>query len=206
MVQATVFFLIRHGEAVENVLNIPDAFPGNPAYGLTEKGREQVKNSVKEVADVGLDFLFASPMRRTRETAEIVSSACGDIPVIFDERLRETDFGIWSGQSAELFNGKRGKYHDPLLRVDGNVNEGLEGFRDIRKRVAGFLGDILVENAGKRIAIVSHGDPTEQMHGILVGDDVETAATGWYPKRGSANRIEIGPETVSRLLSENGWR
>lgn len=204
MEQATVIFFIRHGEAVENVLNIPDAFPGNPEYGLTEKGQEQVNDAAKEVADVGIDLLFASPMRRTKETAEIISSACGDIPVIFDERLRETDFGIWSGQSAELFNGKRGKYHDPLLRVDGNVDEGLEGFRELRKRVAGFLRDILEGNAGKRIAIVSHGDPIEQMHGILVGDDVETAATGWYPKRGSVNHIEIDHDTVLRLLFENG--
>ena len=200
MGQATVFFLIRHGEAVENVLNIPDSFPGNPAYGLTENGREQVKASAKEVSIEGIDVLFASPMRRTKETAEIVSSACDNIPIVFDNRLRETDFGIWSGQPGERFNGNQGKYHDPSLRVEGNEEEGLEGFVDIRIRVGEFLRDILTVHAGKRIAIVSHGDPIEQLHGILVGDDVAAAATGWYPKRGSATRIEMDSDAVSRLL------
>ncbi|MEI7749714.1 MAG: histidine phosphatase family protein [Candidatus Moraniibacteriota bacterium] len=191
MEYGTVFFLVRHGEAEQNVLRILDSFPGNPEFGLTEAGREQARKVGEELSCLGIDLLFASPMRRTRETAESIASAYGGIRIIFDERLRETDFGMWNGNPSEAFLGMSGKYHDPTIRLDGNAEESLEGFREIRSRLTAFLSDILVEHSGKRITIVSHGDPLEQLHGILVGDDVTEAATGWYPQKGSVTRIGV---------------
>ncbi len=191
MNQRTVFFLVRHGEAEQNVRCILDSFPGNPTFGLTEAGREQVRESAEEISIDGIDRLFASPMRRTRETAEIVASVCGETPIMFDERLRETDFGTWNGTSADAFFGPSGKYHDPLSRFEGNADEGLEGYVFLRMRLVHFLSDILIENEGKRIVIVSHGDPIEQLRGILTKEVVESAAVGWYPKKGSVTKIEV---------------
>lgn len=110
MRQETVLFLVRHGEAEQNVRRILDSFPGNPEFGLTEAGREQVRKSAEAIAHEGVDFLFSSPIRRARETAEAIAEACGGVSVSFDDRLRETDFGVWSGRSADDFWAK---YPDP---------------------------------------------------------------------------------------------
>lgn len=198
MGRMTVLFLLRHGEAVQNVRRILDSAPGDPGFGLTEIGRDQVLRSADIVAAEGVDVMFASPLRRARETAELVAGRCGDMPILFDERIRETDFGSWSGKSADDFWAR---YPDPLMRIDGNGHEGLEGLRDMRRRLAAFLSDALSEHGGKRIAVVSHGDPLEQLHGILRGWTVERAVAGWYPDKGSVTRIEIAEDTVGRILS-----
>jgi broad specificity phosphatase PhoE len=202
MARKTVFFLVRHGEAEHNVLRVLDPFPGNPSYGLTPRGRRQAGNAGERLAKERIDILFSSPMRRTRETAETISGTVGTgIPLRFDGRLRETDFGIWGGRSLDDFRGKGKKYEYPLRRVRGDAEERLEGFSDIRNRLVDFLRDILPEYGGKGIVIVSHGDTLEQLHGILVGEDVETAAVGWYPKKGEVYRVAVGADIVSRIVS-----
>lgn len=199
MERATVFFLIRHGEAESNVRRILDSFPGNPAFGLTEIGRRQVSLSAVTVATEGVDAIFSSPLRRTRETAEIVSEACGGLSIRFDDRLRESDNGIWNGKSIDEF---RERHPDFESYVDGIADEGTEGYGAMRERMVESVRDVLREFAGRRIAIVSHGDPLEQLHGALFGEAVGESAGGesWYPETGSATRVEIGSETVSRLL------
>lgn len=184
----TVLFLVRHGEAEQNVRRILDSFPGNPAFGLTETGKEQVRRSAEAIAREGIDFLFSSPLRRTRETAEAIAEVCGGVPVNFDDRLRETDFGTWSGRLADDFWAE---YPDPKMRADGNGDEGLEGYCSMRRRLADFLNDVLSGNEGRRIAVVSHGDPLEQLHGLLVGDDIGATLSGWYPDKGSMTRVTV---------------
>ncbi len=184
----TVLFLVRHGEAEQNVRRILDSFPGNPAFGLTESGRGQVRKSAEAIAREGIDFLFSSPLRRTRETAEAIAEVCGGVPVNFDDRLRETDFGTWSGRSADDFWAE---YPEPGMRIDGNDDEGLEGYCSMRRRLADFLNDVLSGNEGRRIAVVSHGDPLEQLHGLLVGDDIGATLSGWYPDKGSMTRVTV---------------
>lgn len=195
MERTTIFHLIRHGEAVQNVRRILDSAPGNPEFGLTETGRGQIAQAAVSVASDEVDLFFASPLRRTRETVEILSEAC-PVPVVFDERIRETDFGIWNGGSVDDFWAR---YPDPSMRIDGNAEERLEGFRDMRRRLAAFFSDILPEHDGKRIGIVSHGDPLEQMHGLLRGWSVERAVADWYPEKGSATRVEVASDILERL-------
>ena len=194
----TVFFLVRHGEALSNTLRIPDAFPGDPSIGLTEKGFEESKRIASQICESGLDILFTSPMRRTRETAEVVASVCGDISLRFDRRLRETDFGVWSGTSYDEFLSR---YPSPLNRIEGNPVERLEGLLSIRERISEFLRDTSAEYAGKHITIVSHSDPLAQLRGVLMGESIEQAVTGWQPSSGQPVRIDVDTEMLTRIVS-----
>ncbi|MEI6650016.1 MAG: histidine phosphatase family protein [Candidatus Moraniibacteriota bacterium] len=203
MGQATVFFLIRHGEAESNTRRILDSFPGNPAFGLTENGRQRVALSAAAMAAEGIDVIFSSPMRRTRDTAEIISEACGGMSIRFDERLRESDNGIWNGRSLDEF---RERHPDWSSNIDGDVEEGTEGYPAMRERMVEVVQNALREFVGCRIAIVSHGDPLVQLHGALLGETVMESISeeNWYPETGSATRIEMDSDAVSRLLSGNG--
>ncbi len=186
----TTFYLVRHGEGEQNVLRILNSLSEGERFGLTEAGRAQVEATAKELAGEGIDLIYASPIRRTRETAEIISAATG-ASITYDERLRETDFGVWSGRSADDF-WKR--YPDPSSRLDGNDEDGLEGFRAMRSRLGEFLREVLNENIGKKIVLVSHGDPTEQLHGILTKEDIGTTISGWYPKKGFATKVTVAAD------------
>lgn len=183
----TIFFLVRHGEGEQNVLRILNSLSEGERFGLTDAGRAQVAATAKELADENVDVMYSSPIRRTRETSEIISIATG-VEIRFDERLRETDFGVWSGRSADDFWKK---YPDPMSRLDGHAEDGLEGFRAMRMRLAEFLREVLVEHAGERIVLVSHGDPLEQLHGILTEEDIVATISGWYPKKGTAAKVVV---------------
>jgi len=183
----TTFFLVRHGEGEQNVLRTLNSLSEGERFGLTEEGRTQVEATAKELAGEDIDFIYSSPIRRTRETAEIISTATS-IGIVYDERLRETDFGVWSGRSADDFWKK---YPDPASRLDGNAEDGLEGFRAMRLRLGEFLRETLAKHAGKRIVIVSHGDPLEQLHGILMKENIVVTVVGWYPKKGIATKIVV---------------
>lgn len=186
----TTFFLVRHGEGEQNVLRILNSLSEGERFGLTEAGRAQVEVTAGELAGEDIDAIYSSPIRRTRETAEIISIATG-VGIVFDERLRETDFGVWSGRSADDFWKK---YPDPASRLDGNPEDGLEGFRAMRSRLGEFLREALVEHAGKKIILVSHGDPLEQLHGILTEEDIVATISGWYPKKGIATKVSAGAD------------
>lgn len=181
----TTFFLVRHGEGEQNVRHILSSIDNAEEFGLTEIGKRQIEKAAEELMKEGIDIIFASPLRRTRETAEIIAGSIG-AEIVFDERLRETDFGIYSGRStSELW----AKYPEPITRIDGNEEDRLEGFRAMRVRLEAFLADIPDEYRGKRVAVVSHGDPIEILHGILFGETLEASVSGWSPKVGSWTKV-----------------
>lgn len=186
----TVFYLVRHGEGEQNVRRILSPMDNAEQFGLTETGLARVRQTAEELCAEGVDVIIASPLRRTRETAQIISDVTG-IGIEYDERLRETDFGIWSGKSADDFWKK---YPDPLLRIDGNTDDRLEGFLSLRKRIGESLLDMYAKYAGKKIVIVSHGDPLEQCHGILTGENIAVTLSGWYPKKGEATKVVVAAD------------
>ena len=75
-----------------------------------------------------------------------------------DPLLRELNFGAWEGRNfqdvnAESPDAMKRFYSDPE-RVD---IPNSEPFPDFQKRVAGRVREIVLEQRGKRIIIVSHG-------------------------------------------------
>ncbi len=84
------YFIMRHGEAVDNAKNIEDLY-GDPKNHLTEKGKEGVMNTASNLKREHIDIIFTSPFVRTRETASIVQKELGlpDDAVVVDERLHE---------------------------------------------------------------------------------------------------------------------
>lgn len=179
------FYLVRHGEAENNVRSILNSLPETKTYSLTRRGREQVSETAKFLATVHADALFSSPIRRTKETAAIIAGVTG-LPVRFDERLCETNQGIFNERPhKELLK----KYPDPAMRISPDETDGVESFIDMRGRLKSFLDDMKAEYAGKKVIIVSHGDPLEQLHGILTDEAPGRSATGWYPKKGSCTEV-----------------
>src|SRR5690554_7638360 len=88
----TGVIFVRHGRA---------DFPSDRLYCddredpvLTEDGVRQARHAADLLAGQPVDAVYASPMCRTRSTAEPIVEATG-APLRIDERLRERPFGIW---------------------------------------------------------------------------------------------------------------
>src|SRR3712207_7012019 len=60
----------------------------------------EAEAAAKRAEELGIDVVIASPLRRTRETAEVVGAVLG-VPVQYDDDLVELDFGDFEGRSEE---------------------------------------------------------------------------------------------------------
>lgn len=179
------FFLVRHGEAENNVRHILNSLPEKSEYPLTVRGREQVSATAGFLGTASADAIWSSPILRARETAEIVSQATG-LPVNIDDRLCEVRFGVFNGRQQEEFLKK---YPEAEMRLSPDPADGVESYLDIRARMTLFLRDMEERYIGKRVIIVSHGDTLEQFHGILTDEAPGRSATGWYPEKGSCTEV-----------------
>ncbi|CAH2461877.1 MULTISPECIES: histidine phosphatase family protein [Bacillus] len=140
--------LIRHGESEADILNVHE---GRADFELTEKGRQQVQRLVQKVkADFLPDFIWASTLKRARETAETLAEAI-QCPIQLEEELMEFNNGVQAGLSFE----EAKKYPEPKFLHDRFENG--ESFIEFRMRIEGIFSKIVTENTYDRIAIVAHG-------------------------------------------------
>lgn len=86
--------LVRHGESEANVAGIvATAVPGPP---LTALGEQQAKAAGVLHSDPVPDAVFASPLLRTRQTAQYLADEVGE-PVQIQDGLREVEGGVFEG-------------------------------------------------------------------------------------------------------------
>ena len=78
MICMTLVYLVQHGQK--------EHLPGDP--GLTDLGRRQATHTGRWLSGLGVGYLWTSPMRRARETADCIASVTG-LAVRPDARLRE---------------------------------------------------------------------------------------------------------------------
>ncbi len=179
------FYLVRHGEAENNVLHILNSAGAKTEYSLTEQGRAQAKRAAEYLATVGADALYSSPILRAKETAGIISEATR-LPIVFDDRLWEVGMGRFNDASqGELLK----KYPEPQMRLTPDTEDEMESMLEVHGRLGVFLREIKDKHSGQKVILVSHGDPLEQLHGILTHEGPGRAAEGWYPEKGSCTEV-----------------
>ncbi len=184
------YILMRHGEAESNVKSVINSNPKNKElFGLTDKGKKEVEKEIKKIKKAGVDMIFSSDFRRTKETAEIVSKSLG-IEMKTDERLREVNTGFLDGSSEE-------DYHNHFINLREKFEkrpEGGENLRDIARRVLNFLEDIEKKYENRKILIISHDYPLWMIETVMKGWGEEKAV--WEKddrkKMGKKSFIETG--------------
>ena len=185
------YFVMRHGEAQSNIENIASCDIKN-GHHLTEKGKKQTflaarKLTLSLLKGEKIDLIFASDFLRTKETAEIMAEKLGisGDNLIFDERIREVDVGIFDGRSA----GEYHKYFSSLEeKFHKNPPEG-ENLIELKNRVAEFLYEIDAEYFGKNILIISHEYADWLMFAAASGANVKKSVE---MKIGKSDFIETG--------------
>lgn len=116
--------LVRHGESCGNLADAEarkrgaerlDLADRDADVELSDTGRRQadaVAAWLDEHRDQRPDAVLSSPYRRAAETAERATKEL-DLELIFDERLRERDLGVFDGLTGA---GIRAKYPDEAER------------------------------------------------------------------------------------------
>ncbi|HYE01290.1 MAG TPA: histidine phosphatase family protein [Alphaproteobacteria bacterium] len=167
-------YLIRHGE---NVANITKEFSHRKVdYSLTDKGREQARQTAAYFRGRRLDAVYASPLKRAVETAEPIAALAG-LPIHQVEGLREVNIGdlederptpeAWARYFAVADRWKAGE-------MDAR-HPGGESLRELQARLRGAVVEALAGRRGQHIAVVAHGGIFA--YGLApLCDDAESAA------------------------------
>ncbi|WP_448613352.1 bifunctional RNase H/acid phosphatase [Modestobacter sp. URMC 112] len=169
-VVTTVTHLLRHGRTEHT----PERrFSGSSDVALSQLGRAEAAAAAQHLAGRGIDVIVASPLQRTRQTAEAAAEVLG-VPVTTDPDLRELDFGDWEGLTAAEAQAK-----SPLAfrRWSGAIDvraPGGESIAEVSTRVARARRRVLEQHAGTTVLLVSHVTPIKLMlaAGLGVGDEI----------------------------------
>jgi broad specificity phosphatase PhoE len=159
--------LARHGETDDNAAA---RFQGRRDPTLNERGRAQARALAESLAGEGLVALYASPLRRASETAEIVAARL-DLEIVYDERFMEADVGDWAGKlydeaiAADPDGFAAWRSADPAFRFPNG-----ESVLEQAERVAAGLAE--VRAAGLLPAlVVCHGGTIRAATGLRAGGD-----------------------------------
>lgn len=174
-----VLYVTRHGKTMFNSVHRAQGWADTP---LTDDGIEVAQQLGEGLKADNVDFVsvYSSDLGRSRETAKVVLNALGqeDFELNEDERLRESCFGIFEGdtddnmwgpvaknlgfesleawRSSDQFSVEEGL--DELAKIDSSST--AEAFGEVRDRMQSALKDIAEETAGNgggNVLVVSHG-------------------------------------------------
>ena len=150
----TTLYIIRHAQATGNQ---DMRFQGSTDNGLSEYGRLQIAALSARCRDLRLDRIYTSPLRRAAETAEAVGAGRG-IPITVREDLREIDCGEWEGMTWDSIRYDRAEEFETWVSRPHEFQARLgEPMRSVSERVNRAWDQIVDENPGGCVAIVSHG-------------------------------------------------
>lgn len=152
----TTLYLIRHGQTDNNIYGGFNGTRSNQPLNAT--GRKMAAALTPAFADIPLDAIYTSPLKRAMATAEGVRGG-RQIPMIIDPDIREIDFGVWDGTA--YLDSKR-KYPQEMRRWHRDLAHfiapgGSESAHDVSVRMFRAVLRILRAHRGGTVALVSHG-------------------------------------------------
>ncbi|MGX7680515.1 bifunctional RNase H/acid phosphatase [Jatrophihabitans sp. DSM 45814] len=152
----TRLILLRHGVTEHTIAK---RFAGRSDLELLPEGLLQSSRAAQRVAELGpVDVVVASPLRRTKQTAQAVADLLG-LTVETEDGFVETDFGDWDGYSyAEVADKWPGQLqawmNDPSVAPPGG-----ESFEAVTRRVRRARDRVLAKHRDQTVVVVSHVSP-----------------------------------------------
>ncbi len=154
MPQQIIF--VRHGETTHNkekkLMNwIHDVGT------LSELGKHEASLVGNKLQQYHIDAMYASDLRRTKETADIIAKHLGITP-IFTKYLRERDLGDFGDLTMDEIGSK---WPDKLAKfldhsdIDWH-DHGGESLRDVHNRFIEFLSTLETKHSKENILFVTH--------------------------------------------------
>ena len=186
----TVFHLLRHGEHGLLGRVLAGRMPG---VGMTERGRAEIAAAAERFAREKIAAIYASPLQRTRESAEIVAMRLG-LPITFRDDLLELDFGEWTGATFDSIRShpawQAWNTQRSLARIPGG-----ESMREVQHRSVEALVQLTECHLGETVVVVCHGDVIRAMLLFALGMPLD-----FYNRievvQGSISSIQIEPDRI----------
>lgn len=188
-------YIVRHGETEANKQGYVQGWTDVP---LNENGRILAELTGRGMKDIRFDHCFSSPLTRAKETAEILLRESGNsVPVSFDDRIKEMNFGSFEGisvrdeQVAQFLK-------DPV--VDFKIPGG-ESIQEVMKRTQEFLKELIARDDDKTYLVSTHGCALRAMLNVLY-EDKDDYWHGHVPYNCCVNIIEVKNGTAKLIADD----
>lgn len=140
---------------------------------INEVGKAQIEEKIEEIRELAPELIISSPLKRTAESAEIVSEALG-LPIEFDDRLMEINMGSLSGETHANAASMMGMNLPDFLASyrSGAYDYGFqngESAKEVTARVKGFLKD-LKNRELEAVLLVCHGGILRMLYFVATGN------------------------------------
>ena len=171
---------------------------------LTARGRGQTEVNARVLESLGIAALYCSPLVRAQQSAEIINRQL-DLPIRYDERIKEWDCGDWSG---ELYSDVATRWPEAWAAYQADRyhyrGPNCENYPDMIARIRPFLGELLRATA-RSIAVVSHGMIGRVMVSTLLGYG-EQATLSFHQPNDVLYRVTLsaGRATVDHFAAGTG--
>jgi probable phosphoglycerate mutase len=146
---------VRHGQTPTTGKVLPGRAAG---LHLADAGLEQARRVAERIKELPkVDAVYASPLERTRQTAEPIARAVGK-RITAHKGLLECDFGDWTG--AKLADLMKKPEWATVQRSPSTFRfPNGESFTEMQTRMVSALDDIRSRHPGGTVVCVSHADP-----------------------------------------------
>lgn len=192
----TSIYLIRHGETEFTAIRRFSGSRLNPK--LIDKGREQASAVANYLKKIDADYIVASPLIRTQETAEIISKATG-LSFETDEAWMECDFGDWDGLTPEEVRAQYSENYESWIRSTSVPPQNGESYDDVAVRADLALNSLADKYPGKKVIVVTHNIMIRQCARLAIdGNPTSPSHVDILP--GSVTSISIWPSDGLRAL------
>lgn len=174
--------LLRHGQTD---WNIDFRLQGITDIPLNETGLLQAQEAARLLKATDWDFIVSSPLRRARQTADIVAKSLGFQEVSTENLLLERSFGEAEGMI----------YEEWKANFPDGIPAGGETLDELRARAIALLDRLLAVYRGTRVLTVSHG--------ALIRKLVRVVSAGELPRPGE----RFGNTSLSVVIHDGQhWR
>ncbi len=156
-------YIIRHGQTEWNKKG---RIQGKTDIELNKDGIEQATMARKNIENYDIDLIIASPLKRARQTAEIINKNM-KVPIIYENAVVERDFGEFEGMVRKEIKDEMLNSGALYKQESSEVYKGVEPMSQLCERVWIFLDKLKEEYKGKNILIVTHGGVTRAINGYF---------------------------------------
>lgn len=184
----TTLALIRHATTAATGKRLG----GRTEASLDDGGRAQADATAERLAGLPLKAVYASPLARTRETAEIVARPHG-LEVVAEEGLLEVEYGRWTDRPLKQV--ARTKLW-PVIQARPSLVRFPEGetIRAAQLRAVDAVEHLVARHPRHLVAAVTHADVIKTVVAFYVGQPLDLF-----------QRLHISPASVTVLqLSPGG--
>lgn len=149
-------FITRHGQTEWNALG---KLQGRQDIKLNEVGKEQALTTGEKIKNEKIDIIITSPLKRAKETAEIINKQF-NVEIVEDDRLMVRCYGDFEGITKVELKEKKIQYPeiDDACNYLKNIDIfNMETIQDLCARIYECLDEITTKYQDKNLLIVTHG-------------------------------------------------